>query len=202
MGTAYVDARSVALRLDRTICMYDGKPVYVQVLRVPDGDWNKVYINALPCIPHNTAQLVDHRDAKFDYRAFLLGYINLKRTAHYLTRVPNRQQKQGLDRYCLVSSPEITDDVDWFIGDKMRDCILGIHPIHDEALDLVLSYEKTSVSISREIAIENASGGLITLLYRGRVVGHRDGDGYNLLPSKERKILQDILQETLKCKIS
>ncbi len=197
MGDAYWDAHSVEMRLDETICLYQGKPVYVQVDRDRLGDGHTLKAYKLDGRMRNPTR-VDYRTEDFDYRAFPLGYMNSDRNAYYLTRVPARQQKQGLERRQLRGIPELPHMEGWFYGRDMEDCILGRYPSVPEALEKLDTYAVESIAVSRNVAIRMRSTGGTKLLYKGRTIGHRKADGsFALIESKETKALRGVIQEEL-----
>lgn len=192
MGTAYFDARSVTLRLDRTICIYKGMPVFVEAGNRRE-DWHNVTIHALP-VGSTKGNIVDYREPEFDYRAFPLGYINYSGgTAHYLMRVPSRQQAQGLSRGCIISSPELRSEGGWFRSQEMSDCILGKYPTLSECVDTIKTYKRRSTAFTRELSLEEDAG-TILLQYKGRNIGYQEGDKYKLFPSRDRKMLRSIIE--------
>jgi hypothetical protein len=138
---------------------------------------------------------VDYTVPEFSYKAFPLGYINIGGVATYLTRLPARQQAQGLAQTSIIGYPGRPNYPNWFTSREMKDCILGVYPGLANAEQDLETYQGTSIAIAREVAIKRQSGDVIALMYRGRVVGYKKENNYWLLETREKKVLTDILKE-------
>lgn len=198
MGTAYYDPRSVGLRLDRTICMYKGKPVYVYATNatrgVTDDSYHMVEIMDVTSKPMTKAKMVDYRDADFDYRAMLLGYINYNKGAYYLSRVPSRIQKQGLCRTAITSDPHNIGGGGWFTSDGMRDMLLNDYPSYADCINAIDNDGWDAAAFHRCFAIKAARAK--QLMYKGRTIGFQERNGkYRLVDSKEADALRMTIKE-------
>lgn len=217
MGTAYYDPRSVSLRLDKTICIYKGEPVFVEVDNPPERrqrvDPETGNLIALPPDASDAFHIlkmykldgrlskptkVDYREPEFDYRAFPLGYINFMGSAFYLRRVPSRVQKQGLDKHFVASEPVGLQGSNWFFSKDMKDCILGIYPSVAEAMQSIDLGKAESVGVRRNFAISFSSGGAHRLNFKGREIAYMSDGEFILIHRKERDAMSRIIRAEFK----
>lgn len=205
MGTAYYDPRSVSLRLDRTICMYKGEPLYVELgahhdpslsTRIGPDYWHILWGTRLK---GGTKWIkdIDYRSPDFDYRALPLGYINHCGGAYYLARSPARQQKQGLCRSSTIFVGEQPQVGTWWASKDLHDCIMGIYPSLDKALKDLEEYKAMKVAVSRNVAIAWNGGGVYTLHHKGRQVGFKEKFTWRMYETRERKALVSCINEEM-----
>jgi hypothetical protein len=116
-----------------------------------------------------------------------MNYGN-SRQAHYLSRIPGRQQQQGLSSRILRSSPQASGG-NYFFSREMSDCILGNYPSEKQAIENVISYRWNSVAFSRDLAV-SCDTGRIFLHFKGRLIGMQDGDKYLLFNTRESAALK------------
>lgn len=190
MGKEYYSKEDAAMRLHGTICMYDGSPVYVDATSPGSTDPGKVFIYHLgDAIKLGKGyKVVDYRDDKFVYKSPPLGYMFYENKARYVSRIPDRKQRQGLsvDVVRVNPYPEYNDS--HFTSQAMSDCILGKYHTLTQAESLV-NNGVHSVPISRRLAIVRERRGVTALAFRGRTIGYKEGDSYRLLNIKEKPFL-------------
>lgn len=171
----YIKQDDVHMRLHNTYCMYDGKPVFVQV--------NMGYtIGEVVVYPPGTldaakAKVVNITDDKFKFVFPELGYFNYKNCAVYIVRRPDRNQRQGLDPgTCTVvvhtqNDSGLPPSVSTLIcSENFIPNLEGIYPSLSEALDL-LKEDAQSVAISKRVAIGYIGRNLLALFYDSRLIG-------------------------------
>ena len=161
------------MRLHGTICMYDGKPVLVNV--DPDAmNANGIKIKKLGGRHRFVAANV--KDDLFSYDAMPLGYASYHGHAYWVSRTSARQQRAGLPRNSLVYEAPFSEeapmgrDLLWETK-ELEDCILGVHTPFEIALRQVVTGEVQSVSIQRELAIGLKDNRTLMLALRTRLVG-------------------------------
>lgn len=191
MGKAFFSAEDKRQKLHQSICMYKGKPCYVQCS--PDHKVNTVTITTLA--GRGVGKNIEYTDDEFNYKDIRLGYINYGLEAIYLVRQPIRQYKQGLCHEVIKTVPEgIAYVPDMVRSKSMENCILGEHPEYSKALKDVVDGEATSRAFSRHCAV-GTDKNFIYLYYRGRRVGQMryDSDEFVLLPTGEHSFIRDIM---------
>lgn len=171
----------VRWRLVDTICRYKGEPVYVR-----GSQSHMLTIQYLT--RGRDREIVDYRIPEFDYSAPPLGYMNVDRSARYISRVPSREnQKQGLSRIMLQAHDGF-DVQNYALTAEFRSCVLGEHRTLEQALeDLEQAWE--SVAIARHVAIRKLGAHALAIDYRGRMVGLREQGRWRLLDSPETSII-------------
>lgn len=166
MGEAYYNANDAYMRLNGTLCLYDGKPKYITVDQLENGE-----VRAYEMTPElKDYKKVDYRDKAFNYKPFPLGYLNYEGKAMYMTRKPSRNQTQGLVKHCvLFSHHEPYNRYGWFTSEAMENAILGKYPTYREALESVEVDGEGGMAFDRHFAIENLGPNQTGLCYRGRL---------------------------------
>lgn len=173
MAEAYFNADDLFRYLDRSICLYEGVPVYVQVNNT--ARFPQVALYRLQQPMQRAWKIVDHTDSALDDRSPSLGYMNADGKTYYLTRVPIRTQAQGIKQALILGNPHVGTYLDsghpWFTAPCFEDCILGKHPSLKEAWDL-LEGDATGVAIHRHLALVKFNRKTTGLHYKGRLVAH------------------------------
>lgn len=196
----FFDYESTRMNLDNSLCMYDGEPCFVSVperykgsVKIYryskrdniDGGWTVVMIN----------------DHKFDYRSINLGYYyhSKTKTTYYLTRVPGRQNKQGLGVENIYSNGErsvFRYNEDLVPTQDIINCVMNKHVPFNKAIDMLNDGDAKLVPIDRYIAI-GIEGDRYSLHIRGK----REGFSRNLdlpvrfewLNSRSRSVIEMML---------
>lgn len=173
VAEAYLNQHDLDLRLDRTICMYDGVPVYVRTYGLRHNH-PLIDIFKLNGQIYKAWKTIDHKEDLFCDRATKLGYLNYGDSAYYLERVPHRHQNQGLRVTNLHTVPGLSRyGNDWFVGKEMEQCILGKYPSYTTAIKSIES-GTTGVAIHRCLSISLIDSRSRGLFYKGRLVAMWD----------------------------
>jgi hypothetical protein len=171
--------------------MYNEMPVFV-IVEGHGNDGMDIRISKLRAKPE--WQLARVEDPLFSYKAFPLGYMYYQQRAYYVSRIPARQFKAGLDRNHVVFEPLLMDRNGIFMSKDMENCILGNHPTLENALKL-LDKDVYSVPFHRYFAVTRNN----TLQYRGAEVGGLRLGGqtpfFELFESPQRSFIARILAD-------
>jgi hypothetical protein len=192
MGKEFFGAEDKKQKLNGTICMYKGSPVYVQAER--DDDTTVTIQNLTG---KNLPKKIKYTDEEFDYLNIPLGYLNYGQNAMYLSRQPARQYYQGLRaEYIMADGPRQHYVADYFMTSSMVSCILGDHPTFHKALEAVVDGEAQSRAFSRHLSVSREER-RVGINYRGRLIGHKQvsGDAFVLMPTGEYSYLKMILEK-------
>lgn len=196
MGTAYFNREDIRTRLGNTICFYDGLPYYVDAKVKEDNMVRVIRLADYASGDYDKGLLVDHRDEKFNYKSPPLGYLFYQqKNAVYVSRVPDRNQSQGLSWHVLHTNPNLGRyDSTWFYSRQMEDMLLGRYPGRATAESMLSSGLAASVPISRHVALSHSRRGLIEVYYRGRpVAANFKGRGIELYDINEKSYMSKTL---------
>lgn len=202
MGQGYFAKQDVITRLHGTVCMYQGEPVVVWVN--PEAPADQVDIVDLKTYdrynPGKKKRTVSYTDDTFDYKAMPLGYAWVeKRKAVYISRLPDRQQSQGLSQYVIRITSKSEGDYISHTAPYMYDCIKGNYPSASQAISLVSNGAASSVPFDRRFAIGQVRRGVVTLQCRGKDVGLlQSGERFKLFAIKEAPLIVGALKGKLK----
>lgn len=195
MAEAYRSQDDLHQRLDGTICFWEDEPYYVRTHGGRDTVYPKVglYRMDLDTPSYNAYKKVDHTDSKFVDRSPRLGYMNHNGRAYYVSRVPYRYNNQAVAQRSLTSTcgglP--MNEMAWFSGKPMYNCIKGIYPSVTEAFASLDSRAATGVGVSRDWAIKRLDGQTTGLYFKDRLASlwnprsrtweHRDSSDSNIV---------------------
>jgi len=159
-GDKYETTEEVKFRLENTVVLYDGEPVYIN--RVEDGaelgEVARVFFTKLPLDDRReTRKFLSSR--KFDLAPFPMGYMNYNKDAIFVTRSPIRQNRQGL---CVHTVRTTTIDggradigfIRMISDQGFTDMVKGVYPSFPDAVDLMEEESYYSVALSRSIALK------------------------------------------------
>lgn len=160
-GDKYETAEEVQIRLQGTIVLYDGSPVYISRVNIPEaGDDDKiarVWFYPLPLVGggNETRKFLSSR--KFDLAPFKMGYMNRGGQAYFLSRAPLRQYQQGLNAKVLIIQTIKGQKADFGYDNCIRDrgfvdMVAGKYPSFKDAGDMLGNHETSSVAVSRMFA--------------------------------------------------
>jgi hypothetical protein len=197
----YENVEEAESRLRSTVVMYDGKPVWVDhVVRGTGPSGLSVQIYSLPRLREKRE--VDLFDPKLNMRNIPLGYVNYGHDALYLTRMPARRFKQGLNSE-NVHIPrdkmfnEHGDRINWgtiYSSQGFADSMSGKFPSFEEAAKkLADESEFKSVAFSRVFALSRNPLGLNILLYKGNEVAWSESHAFKLPGNKS--FLQQVIEQ-------
>lgn len=164
-GDKYENAEEVKFRLEGSVVAYDGDPVYITRVSMPDmedkGEIARVFFRPLPfggdAGGKETRKFLSSR--KFDLAPFKMGYLNTGKQAVFVSRSPVRQNRQGL----CPANMSIAD----VKGKKVAgigfaniiankgfiDMVKGVYPSFKEVGDMLNQPDITSAAVSRSFAL-------------------------------------------------
>lgn len=167
MLNEYTTSSDLQSRLDRTICRYDGKPVYVRA----SGNELILYevVNYSKCIKE-----IQPSDPKFDISIMEVGYFNhSSKGVAYALKLPTKQWKaalysvsvQGIDgqKVSVGGSPQ--HDQGFY------DALVGSFPPVQQSLEKVVTGEVKEVAISQQVAFGSTPVGVVFVYYKTKSVG-------------------------------
>lgn len=180
----FYDLRTARMRFNNSVVMYDGFPVIIEEV-YHDEDSSGFLMCYRPLMGAMPRDKANHTDPRWDYKAPRLGYVNAANRATYLTRMPQRYFKQGVEIGSLM-----------YIGEGTREVLRDYNALHLMFTNTYPSFEEAianstdgTVAFSRELAVKNGS----LLYYRGSCIGEiKNGKA---LVSKEHFFLKDMLEE-------
>lgn len=172
-----IPSADLSLKLHDSICRYKGEPVYIRVDRAG------LYLYKLTNTSTQFA-IIKPNDPDFDISSVPLGYVQAKNEVVYLTRIPVRKTKQGLD----IRSIRVRKLVDnaayskssntaYVFQQGFIDMVTGKAPeLKDSLKELRGKYAKdekcnAQVVVSRNIAMWINEMGIINIHYKGDFVG-------------------------------
>lgn len=207
MAKAFLNYQDTVMRLQRTICMYRDKPMYVYVDEIEDRDKYDNTLNLYPLCPNglrsSKATIIKVTDKEFSYKEMPLGYILFEDECVYLTRNPDRKNNQGLHPNVLYTDPGFRNynSNSWFKSVGMENCIMGTHPSYKEALILLDStnaYSYSMVPFHRHFAVGFLDSRRRTkgIFCRGRLVATYDLNGSaKLLEAPDASFIRPLLEK-------
>lgn len=177
-GEAYETAEEVKFRLEGTIVLYDGAPVLISRVNVPDAEDRKEIARVFFYeLPYRDKALVDKygdripnpapvgketrkylSSKKFDLAPFKMGYFNHGGEATFAARTPVRQNRQGLSsNTCTLTNirgkRSETINFNMMVGSQgFVDMVAGKFPTFAEAGEMLGNKENSSVAVSRSFA--------------------------------------------------
>jgi len=171
----YINQNDVHMRLNNTFCMYDGKLVFVVVNA--GFDVGTITIYPADTLAASKAKMISVTDPKFSFILPELGYVNTEQFAVYLSKTPDRIQKQGLDTHVLRAA--VHNKKQYFDGSivtlvyspSFQDMLDNRYPSLQEALPAVLEKDKDSVAISKHVAVGSVARNMLCLFYDSRPIG-------------------------------
>ena len=195
MARAFPNRADVVKRLDRTFCKIKDELVYVRANPIEDlqDPEHKIRYWKLPSRFDTRGTPYDYRKDDFSYDGFEMGYCNSRGTARYFTRIPSRVNTVAITAGQVQDHEEnrVGEDVLW--SQDFVDCVAGVNVDRDKAIEMLLEGDARSVGINRYVALGIESK-QITLHYRGRWVGMRQGNDFMLFEGKDRSIIQRELE--------
>lgn len=208
LSIPYENIHDAQMRLQGTVVLYDGDPVYItevaqKKVEDPKDDIFRVYASPLPYQPmQDKAEMRKFISSKkFDMAPFPMGFMNYDGLAYYCTRLPRKQQRQGLSNGTFSSVPVGFPDMggvrfEQAISMKEFDeCVKGKYPSFDEALKRLAEGEANSVGFTRCFAVvsDKDMPELVYLYHKKEKVGFVLEDRVKL--SKAGKCLVEALRE-------
>lgn len=199
-GDQYETVEETKFRLEGTVVLYDGAPVYITAVQMPGEEdaeeIARVYFRELPLTrkPKRGDDIRKYLSSrKFDLSPFKMGYANYEGHAIYISRAPVRGNKQGLCRANVAIRGADGSRCGWFEfheflhSKSFVDMFNGDYPSFREAKELFAGDPDgcKSVAVSRDFAIcPEADLGMFFLVHKGTKCGiSLEGDqGIRLSP--------------------
>lgn len=177
--------QDVNSRLSGTIVRYRREPVYVEV-----ANHDTLHLYDITKEMRKPKYIISPKDVEFDVSTPPLGYVNYPYGVVYLSRSPRRVYKQGLasNNTCFYSLPSQTGDIRRADGrltsQEVYDCIVGNYPDVNSVLKQLRSGKVVSKAISRDVAFQIDSIGMVSVYYDQVLCGH-------ILPNKKKVTIPD-----------
>jgi hypothetical protein len=193
------------MRLRNTVILVHDKPV--EVLSCKKA--GKSVMLQFTYLPKRTVvDEIDVTDEAVNMRDLKLGYVNFDNEALYLTRIPARQQQQGLSGR-NISIPNYSADNPAFkrghiaadferlkASASFADALTNVYPTFQEAIVMLdQADERVSVAFSRVFALKKDKElEFFELHYKAQRIAWGDPNNFNL-PSSSR-FLSEILDNS------
>lgn len=195
MGHPMHSLQDVSMYLNGTICLWDGKPVYVDV---DNGEGGKIMIHYLG--DRKKRELVEYTDDRFDYRSVQLGYLQYENRAFYLERLPVRKTKQAVAHENTGGRSPCGRNIgisDILFSSAMNNCVLGEHMTEEEAIRGLMGGKYKSAAVSRNVAIQKEEDGTFTLWHKNIKVGKKSHNEqyFTLLSGNHSSFMKRFLEK-------
>jgi hypothetical protein len=163
-GDKYESVEEVKFRLEGSIVTYEERPVYISRVSMPGegdekGEIARVFFHELPLNEGKAGEVRKYLTSrKFNLSPFRMGYMNLKDKAVFVSRLPVRQNKQGLTAATTVFTDVFGNkcrDIDFNTmcrSQGFADMVNGKYPSFKECGELLDQKGRESVAISRSFA--------------------------------------------------
>jgi len=197
MARGFLTKEDLQMRLDGTICMYDKEPVYVR-LDMENADPNSVALYEMGKLSRYWKKVLVTADA-FSLAPIPLGYANLYENCHYVSRIPERRQKQGICGQNLHVTNRHMLNSQWWTSKDFGDAIRGKFPDQRKALTRVENSDEggswSACAFHRNFCYKKLEGNNIGLLYRDRLIAlyNNKNERFELIQSTETSINDRIL---------
>lgn len=159
-------------RLSGTICRYDGMPYLIQVTE-------RGTVRLDDMVSGEGGARIDPSDPKFDISTPPLGYVNFREHCKYLTRIPTRRYKQGIDNRNTIMSPIPGPNIDRMGRNghtlhcvEVRNMMLNKYEDSRAVLKALREGRHVSRAISRSVAFSIDGIGLVSVYLKNNIVGH------------------------------
>lgn len=218
----YETIEEAKLKLESSLVLFDGQPVYVSGVVAMGKDFGLQYTslpfkkkkhpwNLPPGVanPETVYETVSIKDPRWDFKSgnSRLGYVSLKNPndgsieAAFTSRMPSRHPRQGLDNRTV--NVKLFSDSPWPIdfntlleSEGLSDTFSGRYASATAAFDLVTKTPDVyhSVPISRKLLLHWDRVSPPVLVYRNEKVGYtEDGEKYRL--AEHKQFLSEELQD-------
>lgn len=159
----FLSRADLSLRLNGTLCLWDGEPVKVLVEEdfSSDTDIRISFFNG-----KTRPKTVDYTCGRLTCDGIKLGYVNIHDACYFVARLPVRRNTMSLSQNSISVSNGGSRTI--LFTSEMRNTILGIYP---EFKDAIVTVEnRYSIAISRDFALQRENN-LKYLHYRDTRVG-------------------------------
>ena len=158
-GDKYETTEEVKARLENTIVLYEGKPVYISRVSMPEGENEvaRVFFYEMPYGGKgNEKEVRKYLSSKnFDLAPFKMGYMNYKGQAIFVSRTPVRQYKQGLSSGTTLltnikgQKSDVINFAHMLRSQGFVDMVNGVFPDFKSAGQHLGNEDTSSVAVSR-----------------------------------------------------
>jgi hypothetical protein len=205
LAIPYENVADAQMRLQGTVVLYENHPVFIrEVAAVGQGDPKedifRVYIQQLPLDRQRDAERKFISSKKFDMAPFPMGFLNYQGNVYYASRVPRRQQRQGLSEGTFSCNPTGVSLPPLPFGTatglpEFVDMVEGRYPSFNDAVRQIEHGEAGGVAFSRSFAIvaDSEMPDLAYLYFKKDRVGFLMEERLKL--SKQGKCLSEQLRE-------
>lgn len=180
-------------KLSGSVVRYQEKLVYVYeippsgkaiVKPILENDNLSVHINSLDLTP------------------VPLGYMNYGTSAHYISRIPRRNWKQGIRPESICSDSAYTQSFT-LECEEFINTVDGKYPALEMCAERIVCKEVTKQAFSRFFALGEYFDGVFLLWYKNLIVGGVSPDKHEMfLLIDDYKYLHELIEETVYDKIS
>jgi len=159
-------------RLHGGVILWDNVPHIIQV------DGSDLHILDLTSQDY-VARRINPHDDRLDIGSIELGYINTEQGAYYLSRMPARQFQQSITRKSIVEyflsirGIEATGRgrSEWLYTKAFRESYTKKYPSFNRAVELIQTEGRSSVALSRDVAITVDDLGTVKVFHKLEPVG-------------------------------
>lgn len=195
----YISREDATRRLDQSVCMYNGEPVWVTVN--PMFPVNTIHVEPLvltssqynkpDTIPRTRVHIMDEA---FSIRLPCIGYVNHPRrlTCSYPYRYPRREQQQGLRNGVLSNVPDGIRTKD------MYNMFMNIYPSTTSAFSSLTKGSAFRNKTTTDGPRYNATVAVHKMLAVGRAQTGQTPDMWTIYGPNHVKVLQRPVSETIK----
>ena len=195
----YVAQNDVHMRLDSTYCMYDGRIHYVRVLK--NFKCGEMFVYSIPT-GLNEEKLINIEDEKFSLQPPTLGYVNYGAYSFFLSRRPDRIQKQGIYETAVhVTGPGMNASYNpgsnrLLNSSGFSDACLDVYPNYRDATDTVFIGGHIGCAFSKNLCVAKVDKNLVGLFKAQSLVGiYNNQRKLTLLDSPYTKLVKKTLDK-------
>lgn len=197
MARGFLTKEDLNMRLDSTICMYQDAPVYVRT-DLESADPNAIVIYEMGKLNRYYKKILVTSD-EFSLAPLPLGYINLNENCCYVSRIPERRQKQGLSSQNLHISNRYDVGSQWWTTKDFGNMVLGVYPTQRTAFNRVTNSDDenswAACAFHRNFCYKKMDGNVIGMLYKERLIAlyNDKSERFELIQSTETSINDRII---------
>lgn len=215
-GTAYETVEEAHMRLQGSVVLYDGEPVYITAVkaveRQDEGGGRDIFrVYAVP-LPYGKADDVRNGNdkqfrkyissKKFDLSPFPMGWCSYGRDAYYLSRIPARQARQGLTsgnlKISAIGGRPIKADYNSLVSsEEFKRCVTGKYEDVEIALARLNGLgDDVVVPVGRSFAfVKDVDIGLVYLYHKNTKCGFTFGTNKGFTLPDKYKFLREEAEE-------
>jgi hypothetical protein len=148
---------------------------------------------------------IDVRSKEFDCRSPVLGYLNYGNNCYYVSRIPDRKQKQGLNQESLITNDPRGLGGNYITTEYFKNMLIDKYPKQTKCFkdinagepDPHSGYDLEGIAFHRNFCYRKLAGNAIGMLYKERLIALYDNDieRFNLLQNKETSFMERLLEK-------